>query len=90
MATLWTRRGVGAGLPHSSMRGWIFVFRHPFFQVTDFSGRFRFDKVPAGSYTLEMRHPAGELRTQRKVVVVAGKTVKLDIQVTPDDKVAKD
>jgi len=74
---------------HSSMRGWVFVFSHPFFHVTDATGKYRFENVPAGSYTIEMRHPAGELRLTRKLVVKAGETVKLDILVSPDDKVSR-
>ena len=47
---------------HSAMRAWIFVFEHPFYQVTQTDGRFRLTGLPPGEYELEMAHPAGELR----------------------------
>lgn len=37
---------------HSHMSAFILVFSHPFFDVTDSSGRYRIDNVPPGTYTL--------------------------------------
>jgi len=37
---------------HSHMSAFILVFSHPFFAVTDADGRFRIDRVPAGTYDL--------------------------------------
>lgn len=37
---------------HSHMSAFILVFNHPFFAVTDASGRYRIDNVPPGTYTL--------------------------------------
>jgi plastocyanin len=65
---------------HGGMRAWIYVFDHPFFQVTDEAGAFRFEDVPAGRYTLEMIHPAGQLRWTRPVTVKAGEqTIDIDV-----------
>lgn len=71
---------------HSSMQAWVFVFDHPHFQLTDTDGRFRLEGIPAGTYDLEMAHPAGGLRWTQKVDVQAGETLHVDIVVSPDDK----
>jgi plastocyanin len=74
---------------HSQMRAWIFVFDHPHYQLTGEDGRFRLVNVPPGEYRLEMVHPAGELRTGRRVEVKAGETLKIDLQLSPDNKEPK-
>ena len=71
---------------HSAMRGWVFVFDHPFFQVTSADGRFRLENVPAGVYELQVSHPAGGLWLTRRVEVGAGRTVELNLHVSPDHK----
>jgi len=71
---------------HSAMRAWIFVFDHPFYQVTKPDGRFRLENIPPGEYELEMAHPAGDLRWRQKVTVQPGQTLRVDIRVSPDDK----
>jgi len=71
---------------HSNMRAWIFVFDHPWYQVTPASGKFRVADVPAGMYELEMVHPAGELRWRKRVEIKPGETLRIDIRVSPDDK----
>jgi hypothetical protein len=68
------------------MRSWVFVFDHPHFGVTGDDGGFRMMDVPPGEYTLEIVHPAGELRRQETVEVKAGQTTRVDIVVSPDDK----
>ena len=71
---------------HSAMRGWVFIFDHPFFQVTSADGAFRLENVPAGVYELQVSHPAGGLWLTQRVEVRAGRTAKLDIRVSPDHK----
>jgi plastocyanin len=71
---------------HSAMRAWIFVFDHPFYQVTQTDGRFRLAGMPAGEYELELAHPAGELRWRQRVVIQAGQVQRVDIRLSPDDK----
>lgn len=70
---------------HSAMRSWVFVFDHPWFQVTGGDGRFRLEGIPPGQYTLEMSHPAGQLRWSQAVEVKAGQTVPVEIRVSPDN-----
>ncbi len=38
---------------HPWMRGYLFVFRHPFFAVTTRTGTFSLDGLPPGTYTIE-------------------------------------
>ncbi len=71
---------------HSAMRAWIFVFDHPWYQITSANGKFRLSDVPPGEYDLEMVHPAGELRWRKRVEVNPGQTLRIDIRVSPDDK----
>ncbi len=72
---------------HSAMRAWIFVFDHPWFQVTGANGKFRLADVPSGQYELELVHAAGGLRWRKRVEVKAGETTRIDIGVSADDKV---
>ncbi len=71
---------------HSAMRANIFVFDHPWCQLTAADGKFRLADVPPGEYELEVVHPAGELRSRRKVVVKAGEVVRIDFRLSADDK----
>lgn len=54
---------------HPWMVGWIAVFDHPYFSMTDRSGAFELDSVPPGTYTLVARHE--RFREVRTPVVVA-------------------
>ncbi len=74
---------------HGGMRAWVYVFDHPFFIVTQQDGQFEFKGVPPGKYTLEMVHPAGQLRWKESVVVTAKGTVEVEIRVSPDQKTLK-
>ena len=73
---------------HSAMRGWIYVFDHPFFQVTEKEGTFHLDDVPAGKHRLVMMHPAGDLRWEQVVEVKVGETHRMEIRVSPDNLLA--
>lgn len=70
---------------HSGMRAWIYVFDHPWFTVTKSEGRFRFEGVPPGNYTLSLVHPAGKLHWSRPIQVKPSETLSLAIQLTPDN-----
>lgn len=70
---------------HSAMRAWVFVFDHPYFQVTKTDGAFRLENIPPGEYLLEMTHPAGQLHWAKMINVEDGKTTTVDIRVTPDN-----
>jgi plastocyanin len=71
---------------HSAMRANIFVFDHPWCQLTAADGKFRLVDVPPGEYDLEVAHAAGELRSRQKVVVKSGEVVRIDFRLSADDK----
>jgi hypothetical protein len=71
---------------HSQMQGWIYVFDHPFFQITGADGRFRLANVPPGDYRLDVAHAAGELHASRLIQVKPNQVVKIDISLTPADR----
>jgi plastocyanin len=70
---------------HGAMRAWIYVFDHPWFQLTQKDGRFRLENVPAGEYTFGVVHPAGKLRQSRRIEVKTNETTSLEITLSPDD-----
>ena len=57
---------------HAWMLGFIHVFDHPFFAVTDENGRFSIPNVPAGTYTLKAWHEDAGVLTQEITVSDAG------------------
>lgn len=65
---------------HGWMEGWAYVLAHPYYGLTDDSGRFRIEDVPPGEYTLITRHEhIGELK--QPVTVKAGETVELSLEL---------
>lgn len=54
---------------HPWMTAYVFVTDDPFVTLTDENGRFAFDNVPAGTYTVRLWHEA--LGTSEKQVTVA-------------------
>jgi hypothetical protein len=62
---------------HPWMKGYIAVFKHPFFAVTGPDGTFDIKNLPPGTYTISAWH--GKLGTQsQKLTVTAGQNQKLD------------
>lgn len=44
---------------HPWMRGWVRVFNHPYYAVTDANGAFEFKNAPAGDWQLVVWHGSG-------------------------------
>jgi plastocyanin len=71
---------------HTWMNGWIYVFDHPYYAVTDEGGTFTIKDVPAGEHTLELWHEPADgtgagVRTTAKVKVTDGGVAKLDLTI---------
>ncbi|HVZ78528.1 MAG TPA: carboxypeptidase regulatory-like domain-containing protein [Gemmatimonadaceae bacterium] len=58
---------------HAFTRGYVGVFDHPYFAVTDDRGRFTLDGVPPGTYHLRLWHERGGPPRERTVTVAAGR-----------------
>jgi plastocyanin len=69
---------------HPWMRGWIYVFDHPYFAVTDERGRFRIGSVPAGQYRLAVRQPDIKYAHERAIAVSNTQPAKVEIEIRAD------
>lgn len=47
---------------HPWMRGWMYVFEHDWYRVTDTTGTFRFEGLPFGKYIVHIEQPDKEYR----------------------------
>jgi hypothetical protein len=71
---------------HTWMNGWIYVFDHPYYAVTDERGAFTIKNLPPGEHTLELWHEPADgkgagVRTSAKVKVPATGVAHLDLTV---------
>jgi plastocyanin len=73
---------------HGAMRAWVFVFDHPWYQVTGADGGFRLANVPPGEYRMELSHPAGELKAAQTITVKPDETVAVEFHLSPDDRLS--
>lgn len=60
---------------HPWMKGYVFVFPHPFFGVTGPDGKFTISGLPAGEYEVEVWHPELGASTQ-KITVSEGESAE--------------
>ena len=65
---------------HSHMSGFILVFSHPYFNVTDVDGRYLIPNVTAGAYTLMLWSELGAAEP-RRITVAEGAATEVDFQV---------
>lgn len=59
---------------HPWTRGYIAVFDHPYFAVTENNGTFGIDSLPAGNYRMMIWHEGAAKPTEQQVQVSAGGT----------------
>ncbi len=64
---------------HAWMLGYVHVFDHSFFAVTDDKGAFSIANVPPGTYTLKAWHEEAGTRIQ-EITVLEGGDVRVDFQ----------
>jgi uncharacterized protein (DUF2141 family) len=65
---------------HSWMEGWLVATENPYFAVTDESGSFKLENVPAGTYTVEVwQQKLG--KTSQKVTVKAKQDAKVNFEL---------
>ena len=69
---------------HPFMQASIHVFEHPYFTVTDSSGRFEMVQVPSGTYRLRMWHEAFGVR-MKTITVPSSGSLNLDLEFGPED-----
>jgi plastocyanin len=70
---------------HGAMQAWVFVFDHPYYQVTGVDGKFRMANVPVGEHKLGLRHAAGKLTWKKKITIKPGEITRVNIRVSPDN-----
>ena len=69
---------IGCSL-HGWMRAWIYVVPHPWFAVSDEQGKFKIADIPAGKYTVWLRHADTGRQERREVEIRPGKLAELAI-----------
>jgi hypothetical protein len=62
---------------HSFMRGYVFVFDHPYATVSNALGAFEITDIPAGDYTLKIWHE-GLGTMEKKITIKAGTSIDAD------------
>lgn len=63
---------------HPFVRGYVAVFDHPYFAVTNERGEFTIDGLPPGTYTVKMWHERLAMPVAQRVVVQPSGTARLD------------
>ncbi|HKI34395.1 MAG TPA: hypothetical protein VKA46_21250 [Gemmataceae bacterium] len=75
---------------HGWMKGWVRVFNHPYFALTDADGKFEIKNAPAGKYNIVMwQEGVGWVNGGKKgqpIEIPADKTVEVDEKLKPEDK----
>jgi len=66
---------------HPWLRGYIFVFDHPYGTVTDDNGSFMIDNIPPGEYTIMVWHEAFGLK-EKKITIKEGRVEDVEFDLS--------
>lgn len=66
---------------HPWERGYVLVFDHPYFAVTEADGAFHIDSLPPGTYRLMVWHEGMDKPIEQKLTATAGGQQKVDVPV---------
>jgi plastocyanin len=67
---------------HPNMRGYLAVFDHPYFAVTEHDGTFKIDSLPPGTYTMMVWHEGMSQPASQRIQVAANGRASLDLAVS--------
>lgn len=70
---------------HAWMGGWIYVFDHPLYAVTDAQGRFRISGIPGAEYKLVFKQPDVAYSEERTIKVSPGQTTRVEVEINRED-----
>jgi len=70
---------------HPWMQGWIYVFQHPHFTVTDAKGRFHMDYLPPGEYKLVFHQPDIRYKSEQTITVSTERSTRIELQIHDDN-----
>ena len=62
-------------------RGYIAVFNHPYYAITDDSGAFTIDGLPQGTYTVKIWHEGLSKPAAQRVTILPNGTGRLDVAI---------
>ncbi len=71
---------------HPWMRGFVFVFDHPYASVTDASGKFVIDDIPPGEYLLKVWHEGFGIK-EMKIKLEPSETKRIEIDLSVKSRV---
>ncbi len=66
---------------HNWIRGYIFIFDHPYAAVSDAKGSFEIDSLPAGEYIMKAWHEGFGMKEQN-IKVESGELLEIEITFT--------
>jgi hypothetical protein len=69
---------------HPFMHATVYVFDHPYFAMTDSSGRFELTQVPAGTYKLRAWHEKLGAK-EKSIMISAGQSITMDVEFGSED-----
>lgn len=70
---------------HPWMQAWVFVFEHPWHAVTNPQGQAALSGIPPGKYRLVIVQPDIGAKSEKAIIVQAGKTLALKFEFTAKD-----